>query len=538
MTNEENAAGWRSRVKIVTENWKRKVQFATPQAEKSINASLNKMRALMDRPMVIDGEVQTDDRGEPIPRRRFWQMANPEVALELVSTENVNEIDNLEQLADVIYIARFDPQTLQAVLENRAFLTKVARLRDGEGNNLLHWIAAAALPQKTLFNLSGALRKFAEEVQDDDETLVSLIAETLRAENHDSVKLHELAFAMKDQHLATELMRAKFSVREKNRRGSDFVTETLRADGGEDYVKSLKVLTEKEADIEDDIKEELVVQEEDRERAERFNFADQIIESLRSGDQVQFKRRLQDAIDGERTSLQMFFEETPMQCAENRGLFHFGQLDREGNDWMFVALERGDLSVVEQCMTLVERHVKQIADIFLKARPGLDPEEITLQLVRMYLKTGNARGTTLLQHAVSTKKVVTVQRLIESGLFSQFKISNARDLPRKREMLSKNMALLVGRSMKENLFLHAAMMENPHPNADDAAQALNVSRMLDMLFELMTPPQAYALFQMSYKVGRPPRQMGFLEIIESSEFVLGKVKDIFRAYAQKYAQAA
>ncbi|MEM6490542.1 MAG: hypothetical protein AAF684_01350 [Pseudomonadota bacterium] len=538
MSDHGDGAGWRSRVKIVTENWKRKVQFSTPQAEKSINASLRNMRALMDRPMILDGEVQTDESGEPIPRRRFWQMSNPEVALELISTENVNEIDSLEQLADVIYIARFDPATLQTVLGNQAFLAKVARIRDNEGNNLLHWIAAAALPQKTLFNLSGELRKFAEDVQDEDETLVGQIAETLRAENHDSVKLHEIAFAMKDQHLATELMRAKFSVREKNRRGSDFVTETLRADGGEDYVNSLKSLAEEEPDIEEELKEELVVEEDDRERAARFNFADEIIENLRSGDQVQFKRRLQDAIDGERTSLMMFFEQTPMECAENRGLFHFGQLDREGNDWMFVAIERGDLSVVEQCMTLIERHVKLISDIFAKARPGLNLDEISQQLVRMYLKTGNARGVTLLQHAVTSKKVVIVQRLIQAGLFSQFALSNTRDLQRKREMLSKNMALLVGRSMKENLFLHAAMMENPRPDADDAAQALNVTRMLDMLFEQMTPPQAYALFQMTYKVGRPPRQMGFLDIIDTSEYVLGKAKEVFRAYAQKYAQAA
>lgn len=538
MSEESGGAGWRSRVKIVTENWKRKVQFSTPQAEESINASLRNMRALMDRPMILDGEVQTDDAGEPIPRRRFWQMATPDVALELVSPEAVNEIDSLDQLADVVYIARFDPRTLQQVLANKAFLTKVARIRDAEGNTLLHWIAAAGLPQKTLFNLSGELRKFADDMQDEDETLVSQISDTLRAENHDSVKLHEIAFAMKDQHLATELMRAKFSVREKNRRGSDFVTETLRTEGGEEYVKSLKVMVEKEPDIAETITQELDVQEDDRERAVRFNFSDQIIENLRTGDQVQFKRRLQDAIDGESTSNQMFFEDTPQSCAENRGLFHFGQLDREGNDWMFAVIERADLSVVEQCMTLIERHVKLISEIFAKARPGLDNDEIALQLLRMYLKTGNARGVTLLQHAVTQKKVVVVQRLLQSGLFSQFKIGACRDLQRKREMLSKNMALLVGRTMKENLFLHAAMMESPQPNADEAAQALNVTRMLDMMFDVMTPPQAYALFQMTYKVGRPPRQMGFIEIIQSSDLVIGQVKAVFEAYAEKYAQAA
>lgn len=538
MANAAQGEGWRSRVKIVTNNWRRKVQFATPQAERSIMGTVQAMRALMDGPMILDGEVQTDGVGEPIPRRRFWQMAQPEQALELIAPNNIGEIETLEQLADVIYIARFDPPILHQILSNPQFLTRVARIRDADGNNLMHWIASASLPQKTLFNISGALRKLGEEMEEQDETLVAQIAETLRAENHNSVKLHEIAFAMKDEHLATELMRAKFSVREKNRRGSDFVTETLRSADGQDYIEKLKEIAGAEADITQETKAELEVTEDDRERALKFNFTDEIIENLRSGNQSRFKSRLQDAIDGESTTLDMFFQQTPQECAQNRGLFHFGQLDREGNDWMFIVIQQGDLAMVEQCMSLIERHVKAIAEIFIRARPGLDLEEVSMQLLRMYLKTVNARGNSLLQVAVMSRKVVVVQRLLQAGLYKTFQINGARDLQKKREMLSKNMALLVGRGMKENLFLQAAMMEPPKKGVDDAAQAVVVMRMLEALFECMSPPQAYALFQMGYRVGRPPREMKFLDVIENSELVLEKVKAAFRAYANKYATAA
>ena len=538
MSEQEQGQGWRSRVKIVTDNWRRKVQFATPQAELSIMGTVQAMRALMDGPMILDGEVQTDGVGEPIPRRRFWQMASPETALELISPANIVELETLEQLADVIYIARFDPAILQKVVSNPAFLSKVARIRDGDGNSLMHWIASASLPQKTLFTLSGEMRKLADEMQDQDETLVSQISETLKAENHDSVKLHEIAFAMKDQHLATELMRAKFSVREKNRNGSDFVTETLRSEGGEDYIENLKKIAKEEAEITQETEKELEVTEDDKERAKLTNFSDEIIENLRTGDQMRFKSRLQDAIDGESTTLDMFFQQTPQECAQNRGLFHFGALDREGNDWMFSVIQRGDLAMVEQCMSLIERHVKAIAEVFTKARPGLELDEVVMQLLRMYLKTANARGSTLLQHAVNQKKVVVVQRLLQSGLYKNFQINGARDLQKKREMLSKNMALIVGRGLKENLFIHAAMMEPPRRGADDSQQALVVTRMLEALFENMSPPQAYALFQMSYRVGRPPKQMTFLEVIEASDLVIEKVKDAFRAYSTKYSQAA
>ena len=539
MAEADRQAGWRSRVKIVTDNWRRKVEFATPGAEKSIMGTVQKMRSLMDAPMIVDGEVQTDDMGDPIPRRRFWQMENPEAALALITPQNIMELESLEQLADVIYIARFDPATLQQVLSNRDFLARIARIRDADGNNLMHWIASAALPQKTLFTLSGEMRKLAAEMEDQDETLVGQIAETLRAENHDAVKLHEIAFAMKDQHLASELMRARFSVREKNRRGSDFVTDALRSGGGEAYIEKLKeIVQSSDEKIPEETKDELEVTEEDRERASRFDFSDEIIDNLRNGDQQRFKSRLQDAIDGESTTRDMFFQSTPQDCAKNRGLFHFGQLDREGNDWMFSVIQHGDLAMVEQAMSLIERHTKAIADVFMKARPGLDMEEVAMQLVRMYLKTANARGMSLLQHAVSSKKVVVVQRLLQAGLYKSFQINSARDLPRKREMLSKNMALLVGRGMKENLFLHAATMVAPRDGVDDAQQGAVVLRMLEALFETMSPPQAHALFQMTYRVGRPPKPLPFLEVVEGSDLVMDAVKEAFRGYAERFSQAA
>ncbi|GEM_PF-3269035 len=529
-----NNPGWRSRVKLVTERWRRKVEFSTPKAEKAIMGTLEAMQSLMDDPMVIDGKPQKNAQGQDISRRKFWRGTKPEEALSMISVDNIKELKSLEQLADVVFIARYDPQILNQVLHDPLFLEQVISVRDHNGNNLLHWAASADMPSKAIFGLSGALRKRLDEEDLDDHT-AHRVRDTLRAENAMAVKLHELAFAMKDEGLATELMRAKHSVREKNRIGTDFVQEALQADGGEEYLEKLGEIAEKE-ELGDNTVQELKVTQEDFRVIKSMSAAEEILDDFLNGNGAIFKKRLKEAKESEPMAQQLFFHQTAEEDARNKGLFHFGRLDRDGNDWLPQIIQHGDLDMLELCLTVIERHAREIAEIFVRSRKDLDVDDLTLQLTRIYLKTGNVKGKTPFHHAILARKAIFLQRLLETGLFKPYQIASARSPARKRDMLEKNMQLMVGKRMQENLFLQVALSETPQKVTDEDAALTNIMKMLEVLFEQLTQNQGYALFQMNYQIGKPPRvrKMNFFDLISRHDKVLSRVKEAFQVYAEAY----
>ncbi len=525
---------WKGRVRLVTEQWKRKVTFASPQAERAITGTLKQMQGLMDTPMILDGEIQTDDKGNALSRRRFWSMAKAEMALEMIEPEAIEGVTSLEQLADIVYLARYEPPILNQIFKNQDFLLKVAKIRDENGNNLLHWAAAADLPQRLFFSLSGALRDW-RDTEGTDPKILAMLQETLVAENAESVKLHEIAYAKKDEGLATELLRAKHSVREANRGGSSFITESLRTDEGAEYLRKLGEIAE-EQKLDTGIVKELTVTDDDVKRSHVLSEAERIINNLRFEDGRKFKERLHDAIDNEINSLAMFLEKTPEEAARNRGIFYFGRLDRDGNDWLFYVLQHGDLEMLDKCMTLIERHVRGIADIFSRSRPALNIDDLQRQLIRVYLKTGNRSGRTPMHQAISTKKPIMLQRLLQSGLYSPMTVQNVRDSNRRNEMILRNSSILVGKRIPENLFIHAALVETPEKVEDEDEATRNIIRLLSVLFEFVDNKQGYALFQKIYKIGKPPRtrEITFYNYIMRHERILPRVKEAISIYAENY----
>lgn len=522
------------RVRLVNDRWRKKVKFSTPQAEKAIMGTLDSMRNLMDRPMTLNGEILKDDAGKPIPRRKFWQLAPAEEVEELMAPENLNAIDSLEQLADIIFLAKFEPPLLNKIYANKDFLVKVATLRDENENNLLHWIAAADLPRKILYGIFGGLRKMYES-EDTDPQYRQAMLEAMRSENKRGVKLHEIAFALKDENLATELMRSKISVREQNRIGLNFVDEALRSEGGEEYLRKLGDIAEKEQ-LEPEVVEELRVTETDREVARVLSEADDVLENFLHGDRVHFQTRLRQALQREPAALQLFFERNAEAAAQNRGIFHFGRLDREGRDWLYYVLDQGDLDTLGSCMTLVERFARQVAENFAKARPNLQVDDVVRQLLRVYLKTECAKGLNPLHHAIATKKATFLQRLLDSALFHHQEISNEKDATRKRDMLSKNMSLLVGKRINDNLFLQVALREPPGPGVDEDDATTIAMKFLEVLFEPLQQEQGYALFRMTYRIGQPPdtKEVNFLNFIQRHRGILKRVKEAFELYSTMY----
>lgn len=535
--------GWRSRVKVVTDRWRKKVKYASPQDEKAINGTLRLMRSLMEKPMVLDGEVQTDEFGEPIPRRVFWRLAHPEDALELTNEQNLPQLQTLEQLADIIFIARFDPPILNKLLENEEFLKRIAMVRDQKGNNLLHWTAAAELPKKTFFSLSAALRRLMER-EETDPKLADQIHDTLKAENDDSVKLHEIAYALKDEGLAAELMRSKISVREKNKAGQTFVHQTLQAEGGEEYLAKLSEIAEEdhgeteEEKISEDVKEELQVTEEDHKISRRLSAAEELMQDFLHGDGKFFRNRLSRAVDGDWEMIEVFLPERPQEAAINRGVFHFGRPDRFGNDWLYHVLARKDIdqNTVDNCATLIERHSRGIADVFAKARKGIDVDDLSRQLSRVYLRRTNSEGRTVLHQAITTRKASLLHRLLAVGLYKPQQIQSARDLAKKREMLDKNMQLIVGNRLNDNLFVAAAVVDPPGSGVEDDIATSTAMKMLEVLFEPLIQQQGYALFQKIYKVGKAPkvRKISFYDYIFSNPQIRDRVKEAFQLYANMY----
>lgn len=538
MDSAHPKAGWRSRVKIVNDKWRRKVQFATPQAEKAITGTVDKLRNLMSQPMIVDGETQRDDTGEPISRRRFWQYAHGEDALPLIEPDVIEELETLEQLADVVYIARYEQDILNQIVENRAFLTLVSKIRDKDGNSLLHWAAAADIPNRVFFKLITGLRHLGED-PDTSATIVSQVEDTLKAENNHAVKLHEIAYALKDEGLAAELMRCKVSVREKNKAGTDFVTDTLRAEGGEEYLQKLGSIAE-EQKLDEQVIEELKISETDLTRSRILTLADKLIANLINGDQRMFKEYLEMADKGELEATRLFLENSPEADARNRGIFHFGRLDRDGNDWLFHVVEHCDLEVVDSCLKLIQRHVRDIVDIFVRARPQLNQDDLTLQLMRVYLKTSNAKGQNLLQKTILTKKAILLHRLLDIALYKPSQINAVRDASRRQEMLAKNMSLMVGKRISENLFLATALAETPGQCENEDVATTNVARMMSVLFDLVDKSQGYSLFNMTYRLGRPPntRDVSFYNYIMRNDKILSGVKELFSIYSENFLTPA
>lgn len=536
--SNEIADGWTGRVKLVTEQWQRKVKFSSPQAEQSIMGTIDAMRSIMDDPITVGGEVQKDDRGKPLPRRRFWSMVRPEAALEMIQPEAAAQLTTLHQLADIMFLARHEPQLLNKICENPYFLAKVAIIRDDNGNSLLHWTASADMPKKAIYMLLGGLRRLGKEALDNDnEELAGAIEETMKAENEKSVKLFEIAYASKDESLATELMRAKISIREKNRSGRSFVNEALSTDTGSVYLEKLQTIAQSDEDLrkEPDVVADVSVGEEDRKEAETLNAADKLLADFLAGDRSTFTRRLKDAIDREPVAMSLFFEHDPTTCATNRGAFRFGRPDRDGNDWLSYVVARGDLAILDDCLILIERHAYAIAEVYGMGRKDFDADVIATRLVQIYLRARNAKGSDILGFVIASGKDFLLERLLAAGLHKPQEIQSGRTPSARQEMLNQNLALITGRRLTENLMLQAALSQPPVPDQDQTAQATTVKKLLDVLFIALTPQQLTGVFQKIYRLGKPPavREVTFLEYIQYSDRILSGTKTHFKDKAQE-----
>ncbi len=537
---EAERLGWKSRVKIITKNLRKQVSFATPQAERSIRGTLHKMRSLMDQPMKMDNTFVFDEYGDSITRRRFWLSVPSDTAQDFLAEDAISEITSLEQLADIVYLVRFESVELTKLLAHRGFLEKVAKIRDGDGNTLLHWAAAADLPRKILFNLTSGLRRLLE-----DETITQELSaqtlDTLQSENAHGVKLHEIAYALKDQSLAMELIRAQISVREKNKVGRTFLQDVIHSEEGQSYIKDLKEKVEEQKGslgLENKkALEDLTITEEDNKQAKVIYNRSALFEDFLSGDRQVFLKRLQEGIAQEPAALSLFFEETPQNCAINRGRFHFGQLDREGHDWLTYILRQGDLSILDSCMIMIERHCRFISEILSQARADLDKEEIAVMLIQGYLHRKNLQGITLLQTVIATRKSFLLKRLLGSGLFQPQTISSQTDPTRKNKMYARNMALLVGHRLSENLFIQVALTDPNSQNANEDEATTTAMKFLEVLFETLSEKQGMLLFQRPYKLGRPPKTqtLSFLEYVRRNPKILPRVKQSFEIFYQGYA---
>lgn len=529
--------GYRSRVKLVKDRFTRVVKFTTPQAERSINGTVKAMRGLMDGPMMVDGEAVRDEAGETVSRRRFWSLNQAEEALELIKPGAIDQIQALDELADVVYLAKFDMNVTNAVVTNPLFLEKVIQVRDDDGNSLLHWLAAADVPRKLLYAVLKGLRDLHQATEDDK--LAAQIAETLRAENGSQVKLHEIAYATKDEGLAAELLRSNVSPREKNRAGTTFVQEVMQTEAGLAYLDQLQEVAKTEK-IETQAVKESIVSEEDKRAILLAKASRALLENFLKGDRQAFMKRLQEGLKREPAALALLFDGDPVSAARAKGQFYFGRLDREGRDWLFPVIDLGDLQTVDLVMRVIERHAQAIAEVFAKARPDLDVDEIRRQIMRAYLRTAIANGSTVLHYAIQSRKAIILRRLLDSGMNLPQHVASARTAQKKTDLLQKNLAFLAGRKLHENLFVAACLLEVAGPNVDQDAGTTTVMKMLEVLFEELEPAQAAAMFQMQYKMGRGAKQESTttLAFVLASPQVLPKVKEAIQLYADNFAAEA
>lgn len=540
---EAERLGWKSRVKIITKNLRKQVSFATPQAERAIRGTVHKMRRLMDTPMTMDGDIISDEYGDPITRRRFWLSIPSETVQGFLSDEAISEITSLEQLADIVYLVRFESKEMAQLLAHQGFLEKVAAIRDPDGNTLLHWAAAADLPRKILFNLTSGLRRLLED-ETISQTLAAQTLEVLQSENQQGVKLHEIAYALKDQTLAMELIRSQVSIREKNKSGHSFLHNAIQSKEGQQFIEELKDKAEQEQSEEkadnNAVIKELTITEEDHKEAKIIYDRNSLLDDFVSGDRHIFLKRLQEGIKQEPAALTLFFEDTPQTSALKRGRFHFGQLDREGNDWLALILRQGDLSILDSCMLMIERHCRLTAEILSQARSDLDKEEIAVMLVQGYLHRKNLKGITLLQTVIATRKAFLLKRLLAAGLFQPQTISSQPDPARRNKMYGRNMALLIGHRLSENLFIQVALTDPNSKDANEDEATTTAMKFLEVLFETLSDKQGMQLFQRPYKIGRPPKvqTISFLEYVRRHPKILPRVKQSFEIFYQGYAMFA
>ncbi|MEM6491895.1 MAG: hypothetical protein AAF684_08365, partial [Pseudomonadota bacterium] len=420
---------YRSRVRIVSGQWRRKVEFSNAQAQKAISRAVDQMAGLMDRQMVVDGEPALDDAGKPLSRRRFWRFARPEEALELTAPDAVAELETLEELADVLFIARFDQSTLVKLYGNTAFIDRCASIRDEDENSILHWAAAADLPRKILSGLLSALERRAREENAPKEARAAAKS-TLTAENSEQVRLHELAFAMKDERLAQDLMkeRAQRPAPSRVNYAAAIAATTTKASKPKDAqaefaakLKSIKGGDEREKAAAPTGPSQATI-------AERDALLRDLVE--KSGDR--FRAKLRDArqIDGGRAH-ELFFATPALEAARNRGVFHFGAPDAKGRDWLYYVVKHGDGELLDNSVTLIERHANAIADIYVAAKPGLAKDDVRRQLLRIYLKSANGDRLSLIGHAIETRKAYFVRRLIDIGLYPPHEVTGERDSRRR-----------------------------------------------------------------------------------------------------------
>lgn len=534
MTSNSEGGAYRSRVRLVSQNWRRKVEFATPQAERAITNTIDALAGLLDEPMTADGEPVVDDRGRILSRRKFWTMADPADALSLA--EDAAAIGTLVELADILFLARFEPPILNALYANRAFVLKCAEIRDAHKNTILHWIAASDMPRKMLHGLMGALRALSgDETQPPGARNAARAA--LLAENDAQVKLHELAFALKDEALAKELLEARVSVREPNRAGQTFVSEALRgkSDAGEEYLHRLKTIAG-EAKLED-AEAELAVTAEDRARARMTNERDQAIQDLITGKGRAFREHVRRAIDVDGGhDHKLFFETTPRDAAKNRGEIAFGQRDRLARDWMVEVLRHGDGELLDRCMTLVERRADAIADVYCAAKAGLLLEDVRRQLLRVYLKTPTAERKSLLSYAIETRKGYFVKRLLDSALYPPHEITNERDPKRRDAMRNRNMQMLAGARITDNLYMQTALLDKTSSDVDQDAATTSIMKILEILFEPLDDEQGNSVFQTYYEIGggKQKQRLPFYDFVSHNQVMLPRVKEGLLFYADMY----
>jgi len=532
--NKKDLPKTRNRIKIVHERFKKRVMFATDKDEKAIMGTLDRLQKLMDHPMNLDGDPLTDDLGNPISRKNFWRLASTEDVHDLLDPDAIDQIDSLEELADIIYLAKFEPAILLMIYENEAFLWKVCQVRDEDGNTLLHWIAAADMPRKALHGLIKALRDLGGREELNEAQLLA-IEDCLLSENDRSVKLHEIAYALKDEGLATELMRSSVSVREPNRVGLNFVDQAAATKEGETYLGRLKNIAEDEK-ITAIPAADFTITAEDRAKAQKRSEIDKLLDDFLHGERKDFIKTLNDAVRSDAPEKSIFFEFSPEETLKRKGFFKFGRSDRDGRDWLYHIIEHGDLEILDPCIRLIEAYAAAVSKHYILNKPGQDPDMVQKQLLRVYVKQEAAEGMSAIIYAMRCGKSLALRRLLTLGLFDQNSIDAAPDKEKKKEMMSRNIRFLIGQRPKENLYVQAALAGQGETTAEQEQAVTNVMKILEQLFEPLSDAQGAALYKMKYAIGKGSheREISFKDYIQDHPQIISRVKEAFALYESMY----
>ena len=233
---------------------------------------------------------------------------------------------------------------------------------------------------------------------------------------------------------------------------------------------------------------------------------------------------------------ELFFPTAAVDAARNRGVFHFGAADAAGRDWLYSVLRHGDGELLDIGVTLIERHANAIADVYVAAKPGLAKDDVRRQLLRVYLKSSGAERRSMIGYAIDSRKTYFVKRLLDIGLYPPHEVTGERDARRRDAMRSRNMNMLAGGRLADNLFLQTALLETPESATDEDASTTQIMKILEILFEPLDEAQGYELFQMYYEVdsGDQTQSMPFYDYISYSENILPRVKEGLLQYADMY----